>query len=214
MRSPYLNNMLPVLYSFRRCPYAMRARMALFASGVAYEHREVALRAKPPAMLAVSPKGTVPVLVLPSSHVIEESLEIMHWALAQSDPEGWLVPPEETAALIAENDGDFKRNLDAYKYRARDEITKGSPHREQGLIFLQSLDRRLGRAAHLVGARRTLADVAIFPFVRQFAATDPMWFSRQPLPALHAWLQGHVASDLFAAAMHKHELWAGTPAIV
>jgi len=195
----------PVLYSFRRCPYAMRARLALAVSNVAVELREVKLSAKPAAMLEASPKGTVPVLVLPDGHVIEESLEIMGWALGRSDPEGWLARGD--AELIAANDGPFKHDLDRYKYPER-HGSDALAYRASGLRFLRELDARLAEHGQLCGAERGLADMALMPFVRQFAATDREWFDAQPLPHLQAWLEGHLASDLFAAIMVRPKPWS------
>lgn len=195
----------PILYSFRRCPYAMRARLALAVSGVRCELREVRLSAKPPAMLAASAKGTVPVLVLPGGAVIDESLDIMRWALSQRDPAGWLASNDDK--LIAENDGRFKHSLDRYKYperHAADPIV----HRELGMVFLRQLDGRLAAEGQLCGKVPGLADAAIMPFVRQFAAADPAWFSQQPLPHLQEWLDGHLASDLFATAMMRTAPWS------
>ena len=195
----------PILFSFRRCPYAMRARLALVVSGVRCELREVRLREKPPMMLAASPKGTVPVLMLPGGQTIDESIDIMRWALSQHDPECWL--SRDDPQLIAENDGPFKQSLDRYKYPERhgaDPIA----HRETGLAFLRQLDARLGAGGQLCGQARGLADAAIMPFVRQFAATDPAWFDAQPLEHLRAWLDGHLASDLFGAAMIRLTPWS------
>ncbi len=194
----------PILYSFRRCPYAMRARVALLVSGQAVAHREILLRAKPAAMLAASPKATVPVLVLPDGRVIDESLEIMRWALEPHDPEAWLAGDD--AALIATNDGPFKRHLDRYKYAERhgsDPIA----HRTEAAGVLDALEARLRDRGQLCGVRRTLTDMAIFPFVRQFAAVEPDWFAAQPWSALREWLAGHLASELFARAMVRHPLW-------
>jgi glutathione S-transferase len=195
----------PVLYSFRRCPYAMRARLALAVSGMACALREVKLAAKPAAMLEASPKGTVPVLVLPDGMVIDESLDIMRWALRQNDPETWLV--RDAPDLIAMNDGPFKQQLDRYKYPERYGVD-GAAHREQGLAILQSLEVRLAGTAQLCGEKPGLADAAIMPFVRQFAAVDRQWFNDQPLPRLKLWLQGHVLCDLFALVMERHAPWA------
>lgn len=195
---------LPLLYSFRRCPYAMRARLAIAVSGVAVELREIKLSAKPQPMLEASPKGTVPVVVLPDGSVIEQSLDVMHWALGQHDPEGWL--HRDDAALIARNDGPFKHDLDRYKYPER-HGSDAIAHRESGLEFLAELDARLAAHGQLCGKDRGLADMAVMPFVRQFAATDPVWFASQPLPHLQRWLAGHVKSDLFASVMGKFAPW-------
>lgn len=201
----------PVLYSFRRCPYAMRARMAIAASKQTCALREVVLRSKPPEMIAASPKGTVPVLVLPGGTVIEESLEIMHWALGRNDPEGWLAPllddEGELEELIAENDGTFKDNLDRYKYPTRYDDVDPDLHREQGLVFLRKLDARLARHAWLGGERFSLADAAIAPFVRQFANTDRDWFDAQSLPGVQRWLSDVLGSARFTSVMEKYPAW-------
>jgi len=194
----------PILYSFRRCPYAMRARLALTISATRCELREVKLSAKPEAMLVASPKATVPVLVLPEGRVIDESLDIMRWALAANDPEGWLT--RDDAALIARNDGPFKHDLDRYKYPERhgaDPII----HRASGAAFLNDLDARLAHSGHLCGQDRGLVDAAVMPFVRQFAAVDREWFDAQPLANLQAWLERHIASPLFETAMVRVKLW-------
>lgn len=202
----------PVLYSFRRCPYAMRARMALWTSGIACELREVKLSDKPPELLTVSAKGTVPVLVLRDSAVIDESLAIMHWALARNDPENWLVG--EDRALIEANDGPFKHALDRYKYPSRYPDCIADEHRAKGLLFLRELEQRLEGSANLTGPHRTLTDIALFPFVRQFAHTDRAWFAAQPLPRLRVWLDRHLASDLFTAVMTKVTPWkTGDPPV-
>ena len=198
---------LPILYSFRRCPYAMRARMALLVSETPVRLREVVLRDKPDAMIAASPKATVPVLALPGGPVIDESLAIMRWALDRNDPQGWLQENETEAALIAEADGPFKHHLDRYKYPTRYENVDALAHRAGGLAFLEKLDRRIQPSGQLIGERATLADHAIFPFVRQFANNDRVWFDALPLPALQKWLADHLASALFATTMRKYPQW-------
>ncbi|MDP2032091.1 MAG: glutathione S-transferase [Polaromonas sp.] len=208
---------LPVLYSFRRCPYAMRARLALAASGEPHEHREVVLRAKPADLLTASPKGTVPVLVLPDGKVIDESLDIMRWALGRNDPAQWLSPAgaslEDMLALVAVNDGDFKRHLDRYKYPNRypgesagDEAGFALKHRSAAASWLAQLDMRLDEG-WLFGAQACLADMAILPFVRQFAHTDAVWFAAQAWPRLQSWLAGFEASALYTGVMEKHAPW-------
>ncbi len=196
---------LPILYSFRRCPYAMRARMAVAVSGVAVELREVVLREKPPEMLDISPKGTVPVLVLPDGGVIEESLDIMHWALGQNDPENWLADVD--ADLIAANDGPFKQALDRYKYPHRYDLADGETSRDSTLAHLGVLNDRLSANDFLGRDRQGFTDIALFPFVRQFAATDQKWFNALPLPGLQRWLTGLLQSDLFAAIMTRYARW-------
>lgn len=203
--------LLPVLYSFRRCPYAMRARLALHASGQPCALREVVLRDKPAELLAVSPKGTVPVLVLPDGTVIDQSLDIMLWALRRNDPAGWLRPGEGTLdgllALVADCDQRFKPALDRYKYPGRFEGADPLAHRAAGAAFLQPLDMRLQNTRHLAGDHATLADAAIAPFVRQFAAVEPDWFAAQPWPHLRAWLDAWTATTAFAEVMVRHTPW-------
>ena len=202
---------LPVLYSFRRCPYAIRARLALQVSGLRYELREVSLKNKSAEMLAASPKGSVPVLVLPGGQVIDESLDIMRWALAQTDPDGWLSPAlDDMMALIAGNDGKFKHALDRYKYPNRyplesdkDEKAFALAQRLEGANWLAKLEIRLSQG-WLCGAQLSLADMAILPFVRQFAHTDAAWFAAQPWPQLQAWLTNFEASAMFKNVMAKH----------
>ncbi len=205
---------LPVLYSFRRCPYAMRARLALHASGVAYEHREVVLKNKPAHMLLLSPKGTVPVLWLRGAageQVLEQSLDIMLWALGQHDPMGWL-PCTDTAmaealALIAQNDGPFKRQLDRFKYPNRSGLDSGTADRDEAALWLHTLNTRLHAQPFLTGEHFGLTDAALAPFVRQYAHTDLDWFAAQPWGPLAAWLAAFEGSALFEAIMQKHTPW-------
>lgn len=197
----------PILYSFRRCPYAMRARMALLISETPVRLREVVLRDKPQEMITASPKATVPVLVQESGAVIDESLAIMRWALDRNDPADWSEDGETGEDLIIEADGDFKDNLDRYKYPTRYEDTDLIVHRSQGLEFLVKLEKRLSANGQLLGNQPRLADFAIFPFVRQFANNDRNWFDAQPLPALHNWLGAHLESTIFASAMIKYPQW-------
>lgn len=200
---------LPVLYSFRRCPYAMRARMALRYSGIQVDIHEVSLKDKPEAMLQISPKGTVPVLALPNGEVLDESLDIMRWALAQHDPDDWLMTGEtasgqEAEALIANNDGAFKQTLDRYKYAPRFPEHPAEFYRAQGEVFLQALELRLSKTHYLCRERCSLADIAIFPFVRQLVSVDDAWFKQAPYPALANWLKQLVESRLFISIMEKH----------
>lgn len=197
---------LPILYSFRRCPYAMRARLALLVSGIRCEIREVKLSAKPDALLETSEKATVPVLVLPGGKVIDESIDVMRWALACNDPEGWL--ERDDGALIAANDGPFKHHLDRYKYPNRYEDCDPLEHRAAAVAHLQMLEDRLAVHSHLSGESRGLTDLAIMPFIRQFVATDRDWFADQPLPHLQAWLTAHLASPLFKGVMDRLTPWA------
>nr|WP_256124556.1 glutathione S-transferase [Pseudomonas yamanorum] len=191
------------MYSFRRCPYAMRARMALRYSGVAVQIIEVSLKAKPAEMLVLSPKGTVPVLSV-DGRVIDESLAIMRWALAQNDPEGWLLEDDgATQALIEENDQGFKYQLDRYKYAERYPEQPMEHYRAEGEVFLSKLEGLLAEREYLLAGHLSLADVALAPFVRQFAHVDREWFGRAPYPRLQAWLQRFLESPLFIAIMAK-----------
>ncbi len=192
----------------------MRARMALRVSGVDYEHREVALKAKPAEMLAVSPKGTVPVLVLPTGEVLEQSLDIMRWALQQNDPQAWLPDTPQTLAFtdegIALNDGEFKAHLDRYKYPQRFNLSDGLQDRTQAIDVLMRWQVRLQAQAFLSGPHWGLLDACVAPFVRQFARTDRVWFDAQPWPELAQWLTAFENSEAFAAVMHKHPLWVSS----
>ncbi len=202
-----------ILYSFRCCPYAMRARMAIAVSGVGVELREVVLRDKPAEMLEASPKGTVPVLVLTDGRVIDESLDIMHWALRQNDPEDWLAGDD--AELITVNDGPFKAALDRYKYPHRYDIVDPEPHRMEGWTILSNLNERLTHHAYLAGDKPGFADIAIFPFVRQFAATDPIWFDGQAAEPLKRWVVALTTSSLFETIMRRAPKWqTGDPEVI
>lgn len=184
----------------------MRARMALWIAGIAVELREVKLADKPPELAEASAKATVPVLVLPDGTVIDESNAVMRWALAQNDPEGWL--SGDDTAVIARADGPFKHHLDRYKYPSRYEDEAGNAdHRAEGLVILRKLDAQLADSAQLCGPSRTLTDIALFPFIRQFANTDRTWFDAQEIPHLQTWLDAHLKSDLFAAIMPKFAPW-------
>lgn len=194
----------PFFYSFCRCPYAMRARLALAVGGMEVELREVKLSAKPDAMLAASPKGTVPVLVLPNGAAIDQSIDIMRWTLVQHDPEDWL--SSNDPALVAANDGAFKHDLDRYKYPDH-HGTQAETHRASGLAFLLEIEQRLTGSIYLCGPALGFADAAIIPFVRQFAAVDPAWFAMQPLPNLQNWLSRYLTSDLFGAIMVRVPPW-------
>lgn len=214
-----MNAALPVLYSFRRCPYAMRARLALAVSGQACELREVVLRSKPQGLLQASPKATVPVLVLADGTVLDQSLDIMRWALALHDPEKWLTPSAGTEAgmlaLIEECDSRFKQALDRCKYPGRYPDGNAAVARAQAVQWLQGLQARLVQHEFLFGSHVALADMAIAPFVRQFAGIDATWWHAQPWPHLQAWLAQWQASRLFDSVMHKLPAWidgtAGVP---
>jgi glutathione S-transferase len=191
------------LYSFRRCPYAMRARMALRYSNVPVEIIEVSLKAKPAEMLAISPKGTVPVLDA-GGQVIDESLEIMRWALAQNDPQDWLLAGDSRIAeLIEANDQVFKVHLNRYKYAERYPEQPMEIYRAEGALYLQRLEELLEGREYLLGDHPSLADIALLPFVRQFAHVDREWFAQTPYVRLQAWLQRFLESELFTSIMKK-----------
>ncbi|WP_371225261.1 glutathione S-transferase [Roseovarius sp. 2305UL8-3] len=195
---------LPVLWSFRRCPYAIRARLALASSGVSVELREVVLRDKPAAFLAASPSATVPCLDT-ATGVIDESLEIMIWALHQNDPEGWLDMPDTD--LITTCDGPFKTALDRYKYPTRYTDVDPEQARAAASDFLEVLNQKLDDEPYLFGASPKLADMAILPFVRQFAHVDLNWFDAQSWSAVIAWLGRFKTSGRFGAIMAKYPAW-------
>lgn len=199
---------LPVLYTFRRCPYAMRARMGLWQSRIELELREIILRDKPTHMLEISPKGTVPILLLPNGSVIDESLDILLYALNQNDPDNWLNGYEEySKKLIAYNDGPFKKALDRYKYPNRYPDEDCSNARNDGEIFLKKLNAILENQKFLFNDKVTIADIAIFPFIRQFANTNREWFYALPYKPLQNWLKHHLESEHFSSIMQKYSLW-------
>ncbi len=198
---------LGVLYTFRRCPYAIRARMALAAADLEVEVREVSLKNKPDALLQASPKGTVPVLALTSGAVVDESLAVMTWALERRDPHGWLARTQAGCrARIAANDGPFKQALDAYKYPWRN-ASDPEVAWSEALGYLRPLDEQCQSEPYLGGAEPSLADVAIFPFIRQFAAVDADRFA-SALPLLDTWLNGWLENATFKRIMAKVPVWA------
>lgn len=201
VRLPRVN--LPVFYSFRRCPYAMRARLALVSAQVPVALREVRLREKPAAFLQASPSGTVPCLVT-GDRVIDESLDIMIWALRQNDPEGWMDMPQAGHDWIARCDGPFKEALDRTKYATRYPKADSRIERGRAMRFIMDLEDQL--SGFLFGGP-SLADFAILPFVRQFAHIDRAWFDAQACPAVQHWLDSFLASPSFAAIMPKYTPW-------
>lgn len=209
----------PILYSFRRCPYAIRARLAIAGSGQSVTLREVVLKDKPAAMLQASPKATVPVLVLPEGRVIDESRDIMRWALRQSDPHNWLCAGDpdqlwQSEGLIQENDAVFKQHLDRYKYFERYPGHSQDYYRQQCEVTLGRLERQLQQSAFLTGEHCRLADIAIFPFIRQFAHVDRDWFYSAPYPGLQRWLDYHLTSPLFLSVMKKYPRWEEGDAVI
>ena len=206
----------PCLYSFRRCPYAMRARLGILFAELQVELREITLKNKPPQMLAISPKGTVPVLQLLDGTVIEESREIMIWALEQQDPQGLLhdAALHEANVLIDKNDNEFKHWLDRYKYADRHLEMSQTEYRQKGEEFLQLLEELLTKNSYLLGKGITLADIGIMPFVRQFAHVNRDVFYNLPYPNLQRWLQDWLQHPLFLQAMTKFEPWQDEDEVV
>jgi glutathione S-transferase len=200
--------MTVILYSYRRCPYAMRARMALKYSGVEVQIREISLRDKPPSMLRISPKGTVPVL-LADDLVLEQSIDIMRWALEQSDPDGWLLVDQDLAnAWIAKNDGPFKKLLDQYKYPNRYPDLMPAQVLEDAIeVMLQPMESALESRPYLMGTKLSWVDIAIFPFIRQFSMVNPQQFEGLQFPMLKRWLADRLESRLFQSVMEKHSTW-------
>ena len=201
----------PVFWSFRRCPYAMRARLAVCSAGIEVELREILLRDKPDAFLRASPKATVPVVELGDGTVLEESRDVMQWALAQNDPDAWLAvqhrDPQGTAIFLDALDGPFKTHLDRYKYASRFDPKAALEHRGAGATMLADFDAKLGSQPSLSGEKNGLLDFAALPFVRQFRIADPTWFDAQPWPHLHHWLQAFLQSRQFASVMRKYAVW-------
>ncbi|MFZ6772177.1 glutathione S-transferase [Undibacterium sp. SXout7W] len=206
-RKTHTQAVRPLLYSFRRCPYAIRARLAIWLVGVDVELQEVSLRNKPPAMLEASPKGTVPVLVLPEGRVIDQSLDIMCWALRQMPDVAWFTADgrldSEAHALIVHNDTVFKKALDQYKYPERYPDAGREYYQEQIRLQLRDLNERLARHRYLCGEQIGIADLALVSFVRQCAGVDMEWFNSAPFPLLHSWLSEILTSELFEAVMQK-----------
>ena len=200
---------LSCLYSFRRCPYAMRARLGLLFAELPVELREITLKNKPAKMLAISPKGTVPVLQLADGVVIEESRDIMEWALEQQDPQELLNPKtlHQGNTLIEQNDQEFKHWLDRYKYADRHLEMTQTEYRQKGEAFLQILEALLTKNTYLLGDSVTIADIGIMPFVRQFAHVDRDVFYSLPYPKLQIWLKNWLAHPLFIQAMTKFQPW-------
>ncbi|HAG53140.1 MAG TPA: glutathione S-transferase [Alphaproteobacteria bacterium] len=197
--------MLPILYSFRRCPYAIRARMALKIAGIDYGLRNILLRDKPAEMLQASAKGTVPVLVLPNNSVIDESLDVMLWALKQHDPLSLLEDMDKSLELIKENDTGFKQALDKYKYPnryAEDEID----WQMEASKFVYKLEKLLSEDTYLFASEPKLADFAIFPFIRQFKMPDEQYFIDN-FPKTSNWLDKMTQTDIFKQVMPKTQVY-------
>jgi len=204
-----MSNRLPILYTFRRCPYAMRARMAINIAGISVEQIEVSLKNKPQGLLNCSPKATVPVVVLPDGDVIEQSRDIMVWALQKSDPGNWLFSEDrlkyqQMMQLVDKCDLEFKPLLDRYKYFDRHPEFSQEDYRHRAEIFLKELETTLAKQGFLTGEHIRFADVAIFPFIRQFAAVDGEWFKHSSYKNVHRWLNVCINTEVFQKIMEKH----------
>lgn len=202
---------MPVLYSFRRCPYCMRAHMALKKSAIEVELREVDLNNMPQQALKISAKATVPVLVLDDETFIDESWDIVKWALQQNDPDNWLGEQGEflldAEMLVETNDFSFKEDLDHYKYADRFPAQSEQDYRQACEEFIVELEEKLADSQYLLADRLTLADIGVFPFIRQFSLVDKDWFDMSPYPNVRRWLNEITSSLLFNKVFEKHELW-------
>ncbi|WP_077342194.1 glutathione S-transferase [Pseudocolwellia agarivorans] len=212
---------LPILYSLRNCPYAMRARIAIFKAKQTVLLRDLVLSNKPPEMIAVSPKGTVPVIVLPNENnrVIEESLDVMLWALHETDPNNLLLRERESAltemlALIHTFDHEFKTAIEAYKCAKRYKETNVVECRQACEGFIQTLEQRLTNSAFLMGPKESLADIALLPFIRQFARIERQWYLQSPYPKVRQWLNSYLQSPMFTKVMAKYPLWLDNHEVV
>jgi len=212
---------LPILYSLRNCPYAMRARIAIFKAKQTVLLRDLVLSNKPPEMIAVSPKGTVPVIVLPNENnrVIEESLDVMLWALNETDPDNLLLSRDESAltemlALIHIFDHQFKTAIETYKCAKRYKETNVVECRQACETFIQTLEQRLMGSAFLMGPKESLADIALLPFIRQFARIERQWYLQSPYPKVRQWLNSYLQSPMFTKVMAKYPLWLDSHKVV
>ena len=199
---------LSILYSFRRCPYAMRARLALQRADIKSELREVVLRDRPEHMMEISPKGTVPVMLLQDGTLLEESLDIMNYAAEKIDSMCWKKENiQNFDEMISKLDGEFKHNLDRYKYPNRYDDVDSIQHRDANIPFLQMINDLLASNEFLSGEEMGILDCAIFPFIRQFANHDRDWFDNLPLQRLLEWLDDCLSSEEFKIVMKKYKQW-------
>jgi len=208
----------PILYSFRRCPYCMRAHMALKNAGIKIELREVELKNMPQQLLDLSPDATVPVLLLSDGEVMTESWDIVKWALSQHDPENWSGNDNEyfldAEILIETNDYSFKLDLDHYKYADRHPEQTQEQYRIACETFIEELEDMLSDKRYLLADKISLADIGVFPFVRQFSLVDKDWFEQSDYPAVRNWLQQLIDTDLFQHVFQKHELWQANDSVI
>ncbi|WOH39076.1 glutathione S-transferase [Thalassotalea fonticola] len=202
---------LPVLYSLRNCPYAMRARLAIYKSKQPIELRDVVLTNKPKAMISASAKGTVPILVLTSEHVIDESLDVMLWALNESDPDDLLHGENsltDILNLIHQFDDEFKTCLEQYKCAKRYHESNLSECRQACEVYLKDLELRLTDHDYIIDEKESLADIALLPFIRQFAKIERQWYLQSPYPNVKRWLNRYLQSAMFTKVMAKYPLWS------
>lgn len=200
----------PILYSYRRCPYAMRARIGLFLCGIQAEQREIVFWDKPEPMVSASPKATVPVLILPDGTVVDESRDILFWAVAETHNKQQLATEhclDDINQWIDCNDNEFKDCLDKYKYADRFPEFSQSEYRHQAMPFLEKIELALAKNEYLVSDAITLADIAIFPFIRQFANVDKNWWQQAPYANLKSWLEKHLQADYFVSVMKNRPVW-------
>ncbi|GAC33113.1 glutathione S-transferase domain-containing protein [Paraglaciecola polaris LMG 21857] len=222
---------LPVLYSLRNCPYAMRARLAIYKSKQPVALRDIVLKNKPPEMLAASPKATVPVLVLTSANVLDESLHIMLWALGESDPHGLLRPEivsyteqsngnnatgtlADALELIHQFDHEFKTCLEAYKCAKRYHENNLQDCRQACEVHIQDLEQRLCKHKYVIDDTESIADIALLPFIRQFAKIERQWYLQSPYPHIKFWLDSYLQSPMFTKVMAKYPLWSPDQPII
>lgn len=205
------NRKYPILYSFRRCPYAMRARLAIKASGIIVEIREVELKNKPKEFLGISPKATVPIVCISSKQIIEESLDIMEWALKINDPLKLLKYEKlnriEIHNILNKLENEFKQNLDRYKYSSRFDLPSPKLYRDKNLQTLNEFNNLLQNNKGICSSHLSLLDYAIFPFIRQFRNVNSVWFDSLELKFLQTWLYELIDSDEFSSIMKKYEIW-------
>ncbi len=202
---------LPILYSLRHCPFAMRARLAIFKSQQTVELRDVKLTNKPAAMLAASPKGTVPILVVSTSYIIDESLDVMLWSLGQSDPDNLLLSSiielSDLLAFIDIYDKEFKPCIERYKCAKRYHEANLEACRNDCEVFIQDLEQRLSKHDFILGKHESLADIAILPFIRQFAKVERQWYVKSSYHNVKRWLNNYLQSALFNKVMAPHPIW-------
>ena len=206
-----INRKYPILYSFRRCPYAMRARLAIKASGLIVEIREVELKNKPKEFLNISPKATVPIVCISSKQIIEESLDIMEWALKINDPLKLLKHEKlnriEIHSILNKLENEFKQNLDRYKYSSRFDLPNPKLYRDKNLQTLNEFNNLLQNNKGIYSSNLSLLDYAVFPFIRQFRNVNSVWFDSLELKFLQTWLYELIDSDEFSSIMKKYEIW-------